>query len=83
MGGYSVNPLWVSGGGVADCPQGFGNPWDGARATVGREGEGQIGSRIQGYLLQIPSNIPCPVISYIEDQLALENGFFSLINLAS
>ena len=25
-GGYSVNPLWLSVGGVADCPQGFGNP---------------------------------------------------------
>ena len=26
---------------VADCPQGFGNPRDGARATVGRRGGGK------------------------------------------
>ena len=29
---------------VAGCPQGFGNPWDGARATVGGEGGGGRGA---------------------------------------
>ena len=52
-GGYSVNPLWLSVGGVADCPQGFGNPRDGARATVG-EGEGANREQDTGILASDP-----------------------------
>ena len=72
--GYSVNPLWLSVVGWRWCPKGFGNPWDGARATVGR-GRGANRDRDAGILSSdlASNNIMCAALSKKPSKLEREN----------